>query len=97
MYLDEMQYSKDDVVVIYFFTPFHYAQILGAMIVLLVQSGAERSLVRTHTENTDCLFSTMFKMVQLLTNNPIKWVALTSVEVKNEWSCTSTPSLCIMA
>jgi hypothetical protein len=37
MYLDEMEYSKDDVVVIYFFTPFYHAQILRAMTMLLVQ------------------------------------------------------------
>lgn len=54
-------------------------------------------MVQTHTESIDGLFSTMFKMVQLLINNPIKCVAVTSAEVKNEWCSISTPSFCVMA
>ena len=39
----------------------------------------------------------MVRLVQFLNNNPIKWVTVASFAVKNEWNCTSAPSLCFMA
>ena len=69
------------------------------MIVLLVQRLGWGWTVRGSNPDReiDFLFSRMFRVVQLLSNNPIKWVTVSSAEVKNEWSCTSTPSLCFMS